>query len=483
MDRFHKTAGRGGRTMEPLQPSTEMACEALRACIPYVACTSENVSAWLPQAFDRRGEPVWISGNDFDDWRDDGLVPLQDVLSTADGLIDLGAWQKGELRVIAPTPRWFSPFRSPVRLPLADVRKALAADAGNDEQVQMMQLVESLCPQWLRFVEWQFDAGEDEGESLRAQQRWWGYCLTSDTRLQKMMWNQGDPGQGKGTHVDVYVGVAGEEAMAQTDIDSLAERFDIASLVGRRVCYIPEVRVGDRNTALALNRLLALSANDRVSVEDKFAKKRQGVRLNIKFWLTPNVEPRLHDDSVAILRRLIVNPITRAQPKAVDPFLAERLKSARSLAGVLLWAMIGNRDLRNDLAAGGQGLMQPERGKSILRDIEMQSSPVRAYLSECCLLGPKFSVASDVLLHDWNEYAKSNGYKEMNAASFGKALRASAKDYDRSYEGSRGNRLWVYHGLRPILPGEDREQWQSLPANVDEWLRGRSQAQDGIPFA
>lgn len=299
-----------------------------------------------------------------------------------------------------------------------------------------------------------------------------------------MMWNQGDPGQGKGTHLDAFTAMAGEESMAQTDVDSLAERFDMASLVGRRVCYIPEVRIGDRNTQLALNRLLALSANDRVSIEDKFQKKRQGVRLNIKFWLTPNVEPRLHDDSVAILRRLIVNPITRKKPTKSDPFLADRLKSPKSLAGILLWAMVGNRRLRQSLAEGGPGLQQPERGLKILKDIELKSSPIRHFISEKCVTGPKFYVACNVLLQVWNRWAKENGYKEMNAQSLGTALRASVFDYDKSYTSpmTGHTRRHIYHGFRPMLPNEDRADIAKLPAWVDDRL---TEQQDDriIPFA
>jgi P4 family phage/plasmid primase-like protien len=480
MDRFYKLRK---KSVSPLQPSTQMAAEVLLTAINYVGCTSESTSCWLPNAFDKKGDPLWLDGFDFDDWRDDGLVPVDDVFATADGLIDLGAFHRGELNVLPPTSRWFSPYRSPVKLPLEDIRKALRADAGDEAMPETQKLIASLCPEWLEFIHWQFDADDDEGKCVETQQRWWGYCLTSDTRLQKMMWNQGDPGQGKGTHVDVFIAVMGEESMAQTDVDSLAERFDMASLVGRRTCYIPEVRVGDRNTQLALNRLLALSANDRVSIEDKFQKKRQGVRLNIKFWLTPNVEPRLHDDSVAILRRLIVNPITRKKPKRVDPFLADRLKSPSSLAGILLWAMVGNKALREDLARGGNGLAQPERGLKILKDIELKSSPMRHFISECCVTGPKFTVAKRLMVAKWNQWAKLNGYKEMNAQSLGTALRAAVFDYDSCYVSPHvgASRQHMYIGFRPLIDGELVENASKLPANADEKLG--TQQDDTIPWA
>lgn len=460
MDRYVRWRG---KRLGPLQPTKKHAAEVLHTASMFVGCTTESMPCWLPKQFDARGEPLWKDGFSFSAWKQDGFIRPEDAIATTDGLIDVEAWVRRELVIAPPSPRWFSANACPVRLPVERIREAMLAEQKGDDDA-MPALVRELAPTWLAFLDQTFEAEKDNGQSVEAVQRWFGYCLTPDVRLQKLLWLQGPPGTGKGTVCDVLTTLLGEDAVVNTTIDDMAGKFDTASMVGRRVCFIPEARVGKGDSSLALNRLLSISANDRVGVEGKYMQKVASVRLNIKFVITPNEEPRLHDNSVALLRRLIVVPTTSTKPAKPDPDLPAKLKA--EIVGVFLWALLGLRAMRMDLAEGKEGIPQPGRGLSLLKDIERESSPVRAFVQDCCVIGPSFKVRSDLLRKEFELWAETNGHKPMADATFGKALRAAVPGLDRVYEGSRAGRHHSYIGLRPLMMNESATQ-PGLPMCVD----------------
>ena len=457
MDKYWKMTK---KDVVPLAPTVRTAQDVLKSALKYVACRAEQMPCWLPSHFDTKGEPKWFNILNGCKWAPAGPIDPVDVIATADGLIDASAWCRGELRVLPHSPRWFSTSRMPVKLPLETIHRALRDPDG----IEVHALVAKMCPLYINHLQETF---EDDADSIAAMWRWNGYILTSDCRLEKMGWCQGPSGTGKGVLSDVQVDMLGPKSIAMTDIDSLGEKFDLAPLVGKLCVQIREGRSVGRNVQQSINRILMLASNDWQAVEEKHEKKNPLVRPNCKVFFTPNAETRLPDESVAILRRIIVWRTRDEAPERPDPFLKDKLKA--EIPGIFLGSMMGLREMRADMALGRPGIKQPSRGQEIIDRIEQQSAPIRQFVRECCVVGEQFSVRTELLLREWDMWREANDYAEMNAATFGKGLAQAVPRVKRVLRGGRGDREYMYEGVRVLLSMDDAKAGP-LARNTDESL-------------
>ena len=458
-------------------PSSRNVEDVLEQAIVFTA-HGGDMPAWCPPAFAGDGRPLWhhavVEG------RGVGLEPGQDtagdggpwprpeaIVATTGGLIDTDAYVQGVVRVLPATPRWFA--RSAVRVPYAHAE--LVQRLGELVTLPREQAdawLEERCPRWHAFL------GETFAYSPQAigqLQRWFGYVLTPDIALQKILWLQGVPGSGKGTIREVMTAVVGEQNVAMTSVNSLAGRFDLGSFVGRSLVFLPEVRVGFRtDSAEAMDRLLSISGGDPQPVEDKFAAKQPLVRMSCKFVVTPNEEPRFTDAAAALIRRLLVIP-TGQPPLKPDPGLPAALKA--ELPGIILWAIEGLRRLRQD-----GGFEQPPEGVEIVHSIKRTLSVAWSFVEDACVLQPGSEVDTGVLYRLFTAWCEQQGMdRPPSAESFGRQLRAAAPGIDRvnrttSVDGAT-RRVRHYTGVRPLLPGEAVDD-PFTPRVIRTWTDGAS---------
>lgn len=421
--------------------------DIMHAAIAYTAVTGD-MPTWLRPQVAADGTVRWDDEVRFSQPAVAGPMPGAAVVATEDGLIDVEAWCRGEVRIVPPTPCWFGRSCAPFRLPVERLR---GVDVSDD--LAMGPVIAEMCPRWLEFLSATFS---DSDRCIAALQEWFGYCLTPDISLQKLLWLQGLPGSGKGTIREVLTAVVGDDNVAMVpDLESLTGRFDMGSLVGRNVAIIPELRIGRHtDVAIALNRLLMISGGDPVAIEDKFSNRQPLVRLTCKFMVTPNEEPKVSDSSSALIRRLLVVPMGHP-PRKPDPTLPARLKAEAQ--GVMLWALVGLARLRR------QGeFTQPEEGAEILDEMRRRMSPVRAFVEDACVLQAGSRVRTDVFLAAYKAWMAGQGHGEVHdtAASLGSKLKAAVAGVDRQRETIREAGLtrkvaW-YVGVRPLLVGEDQ---------------------------
>lgn len=420
--------------------------DVLKQAIAYTAHCDDHMPAWASPTFDRAGEPVWASSVRWSRSAREGPIRPEAVVCLPNGLLDADEWKAGRLRIVPNGPNWFSRTCMPTGLPIELLEEAVAADDRKADE-----LCERLAPEWLGFLRSTFTNDE---ERIGQLQKWFGYCLTSDISLHKILWLQGAPGSGKGTIREVLTRVIGDDNIAMTTVEGLAGKFDLAAFVGRSVVFMPEVRVGFRtDTAAAMDRLLSISGGDPQSIEDKFQKKQPNIRLSCKFVVTPNEEPDIKDASVALMRRLLVIPTGQpvAQP---DPGLARRI-TTNEAQGTLLWALIGLRRLW--LA---RGFTQPAAGREIMESIERTQSPVRAFIADRCIVQAGSEVEVGVLHTLYQQWAEAEGRNPLAKERFATAMRATnplvdTKQRAAAEGGPDGRRRWrVFVNVRPLLPRE-----------------------------
>lgn len=359
-------------------------------------------------------QPAWIA-------REAGDHGPLEYLSAANGLVHLptlvagGAGAEGVLR--GPTPRYFSP---------ASLDYPFLPDAPDPDR-------------WANFLE---DLWPEDQDAINCLQEWFGYLLTLDTRMQKILLLVGPKRSGKGTITRTLVQLIGHANHAAPTLASLADRFGLASLIGKQLAIVPEARISGRADGQAIvERLLSISGEDPQSIDRKHLTAWHG-RLLCRFVLLGNELPRLGDHSGALASRLVVLRLERSFLGREDLDLGARLEP--ELPGILLWAIDGLKRLR-----ANRRFTVPASSAELMAEFERLSNPVGAFLEEKCDLGPEFRVLCGDLYQAWLSWCKDQGRDHPgDQQSFGRSLHAAIPKLRMSRpRGDDGDRARCYVGV------------------------------------
>jgi putative DNA primase/helicase len=123
----------------------------------------------------------------------------------------------------------------------------------------------------------------------------------------------------------------------------------------------------------------------------------------------------------------------REQLDLKDKLLAER-------PGILNWALKGLVRLKK------RGYFQvPESSLEAVRQLEDLSSPVTAFVRECCALDPNAKTKKQVLYGEYQDWCQETGQLAMAANVFGKDLTAA---FAAEVRASHSNSVAYYRGIK-----------------------------------
>ena len=161
--------------------------------------------------------------------------------------------------------------------------------------------------EWLKFLR---QLWPNDPEAIACLQEWFGYLLTPDTRLQKILLLIGPRRGGKGTIFRVLSALLGPANVAGPTLGSLAQNFGLQPLIGKTVGMVSDARMSNRaDTATIVERLLSISGEDAQTIDRKHLSQVT-VKLPTRFILATNEMPRLNDASGALAGRFVVLPHT-----------------------------------------------------------------------------------------------------------------------------------------------------------------------------
>ena len=199
-------------------------------------------------------------------------------------------------------------------------------------------------------------------------------------------------------------------------------------------------------------RLLSISGEDSLSIDRKNTTAVES-KLDTRLMLLSNELPRLSDVSGALAGRMIILRLSESWYGREDPGLFMRL--GPELPGILLWAIEGWRRLR----ARGHFVV-PESSQEVQQELNDLTSPVGAFIRQCCDLGAEQSVARDALYVAYQAWCRSEGMVYVsNRGVFGRDLRTAVATL-RDVQQHRGPRLYMgialanhvpFAGLRPRI--------------------------------
>jgi len=301
------------------------------------------------------------------------------------------------------------------------------------------------CPNWIRFVESIFttkklsphksDFNEDTGDfeegyetipdqtSIQILQEFMGYLLSPDTSFQKILGIVGPKRSGKSTIGRIIRELVGRENVAAPALNTLTTEFGLQGLINKTVVIIGDANISSRNSDImrAVERLKSISGEDAQQINRKNQKFLEVDKLNVRFIVIANELQNLIDPSGTLASRFIYLITTQSFYGHEDIFLFDKLKT--ELPGIFNWALKGLKHLRN------RGFfLESEAGKEIKNDFTELTSPITAFVNECCVQGHYHKVMVDVLYYIYRKWCEENGRGKPSSQKFKNDFRGAFPD-------------------------------------------------------
>lgn len=292
---------------------------------------------------------------------------------------------------------------------------------------------------WLRFLA---DLWPNDQESIETLQEIFGLFLTLDTSHQKAFAIIGPPRSGKGTIARILANLVGMGNVTAPMLASLGREFGLEGFIGKTLALISDARLGGRaDVAAIVENFLRITGEDAVSVPRKF-RTDWTARIPVRFLILSNELPAFLDQSGALSSRFIMLRLTRSFLGSEDHGLTNRLMV--ELPGILLWALDGLERLQR------RGhFVQPDSALDMVRQLDVLSSPVKAFVAERCVIEPGASVRIDWLFREWKAWAEEQGRDHAGtAAMLGRNLSSALPQLKVTRPWIDGKRQRCYEGMR-----------------------------------
>jgi putative DNA primase/helicase len=311
--------------------------------------------------------------------------------------------------------------------------------------------------EWLKFLK---SLWPDDPESISTLAEMFGYLLTDDTSQQKMFMLIGPPRCGKGTILRILEALVGYANRVSPSLASLGTQFGLQPLIGKRLAMISDARLSGRaDQQPIVENLLRISGEDAITIDRKNMTAWSG-KMPTRFVLASNELPAFSDASSALANRFMPFKFNTSFLGKEDHGLTARL--LKELPGIVIWALDGLARLNE------RGYFQrPHSADELAADLVDQTSPIRAFVQEMCMVGEIYQADRDELFKAWKTWCEAQGRDHAGTkVSFGRQLSAAFPGIKRSQPRGNGTgssganepsgtRLNLYTGIRM------RHDWES----------------------
>jgi putative DNA primase/helicase len=382
----------------------------------YVSC--KPTKSRIDQLLDAlRAESFLAASIPLPSWLDGRKVDPRECLICRNGIVHLPTFVNGNRHYMEPpTPLYFSTSALPFDF-----------DPNATEPAA-----------WLAFLRQIFDG---DLECISTLQQWFGYCLTSDMRQQKIMIIFGPKRGGKGTISRILTALLGSRNVANPTLCSLTTNFGLWPLIGKPLAIIGDARLSGRTDhAIITERLLSISGEDSLTIDRK-NREPITVKLPTRIMLLTNELPRLSDASGTMASRFIPLQVRQSFFGREDLQLECRLMA--ELPAIMQWSIEGWKELRDQ-----RRFTMPASSTAAVADIDSLGSPVIQFVRDRCTVGPGHWVDRDTLFAAWLEWCTSEGREHPASKSvFGRDLAAAFPGIRTTQPRIGGDRFRRYEGI------------------------------------
>jgi len=372
----------------------------------------DALSQWCPI---QTSPPSWLVG---------GKRPLpKDVIVFQNGILDLNEFTHGRIKMMDPTPEYFSFNALPYNF---------------DENAQSKD--------WNDFLTGVF-LDPTQAELLA---EWMGYLCVPDITYEKLMVFVGRPRSGKGTTLDTIRSMLGREQCAETSFQSLVGSFGFQPLIDKLAAIIGDAKSPRASEAdAALEKILQITGGDPITANKKYVSQLPSVQLVCRFTFAMNDLPVFSDFSRALEARLNLLEFDQSFIGREDRGLKQRLRSEASRGKLIMFALDGLKRLRQNNC-----FTEPQSSVDLLRSYQDLSVPSIAFGNECLIVEndrskwkPGMWVEKGQLYDLWHGWCKDRGQKAGAREQFGRWFIQAYPEVCSERRRIQSERMYGYAGV------------------------------------
>jgi putative DNA primase/helicase len=256
-----------------------------------------------------------------------------------------------------------------------------------------------------------------EGTRAGALQEAFGYVMSGDKSLQRIIIFVGAKRGGKGTIARILAALVGVCNVAWCTFHDMRETLEKESLIGKPLWIAPDERLPrnfEAKMPQVLQLLLSVSGNDPQNIPRKNKTAWHGV-LPTNIMVVSNSVISIDDVSQAWLSRLLMFTFIESFVGREDTELEGRL--LQELPGIFNWALEG----RKRLTLRGR-FVQPFASLALLKTLAETSSPIQEFIDECCEVAPHTEVERDVIYAEYCRFCRRGRIRPEARNTFGRQL-------------------------------------------------------------
>lgn len=305
--------------------------------------------------------PVWLDG------RDGASESARLILPCRNGLFDFSSRE-----LIAHTPNFFCTYCLPINY---------------DPNVAVPQL-------WLDTLLQMMDGRE---HLVSAMQEIFGYAISQERSMEKMVLFRGRSRSGKSTVLKVLRALCGETNVASLSMNIFGEKYGLENCVDKLLLVIPDYTADKRtDISTAAERMKNISGGDPLDVRRMARVHLSNVVFPGLCVIASNMLPNFGASAPALIERLLGVPFEVYFGDKPDTTLKARLTTIESLTGILNWAIEGY----DRLMARGHFKDWPE-SIAIKTKLLATTSSAAAFIASRCILSSEARAETEVL---WQAY-------------------------------------------------------------------------------
>jgi putative DNA primase/helicase len=247
--------------------------------------------------------------------------------------------------------------------------------------------LEAQAPRWEQFLD---ELWRDDRDTRNALQEFFGLVLTDETKFQKGFIVVGPARSGKGTIARMLRHLLGANNYCGPSLGHFANIFGMQGLIGKKIAVVPDARLDNRaNRSVITEKLLSILGEDPQEINRKNKPFWSGI-LRTRVMILSNELPDFKDDTGVIATRFIILQTFVSFLGREDTDLEAKL--CNELSGILNWALAGWREL------AARGKFSPLGDGELNEELANIASAIKAFVADCCELGPAFPRRSETYM-------------------------------------------------------------------------------------
>lgn len=318
------------------------------------------------------------------------------------------------------------------------------------------------CPNWKRALDqWMGDPAV-----VAEAQKYAGYCLTRETRYEKMLILFGPGGDGKSTFMNVLRALVGDANVSHIPMGRLEDQFYLSRLVDKLINMSTEIE----SKAMQSQEIKAIVSGDPICASFKNQTPFDFVPF-CKLVYSTNRLPKMLDNSDGFFRKIMIIKfegqfVKRAE---ADIFLMDKL--LEELPGIFAWALMGLVKLRE------QGFTEAASMKEAVADYKRVNNNVLYYIDRHIVSAPTAKVIKSALYEDYAKRVRAYNLQPMGEPTFRTEFLKQMKERSIDVRDGKDNvvvdhqsgateRRNAYVGFRIVEEIEEADAFPPLPLSA-----------------